>query len=51
MAVTLLRPYQTFATGAVVTLPNDTETSLIAQGFATAANPTVTSSLLLKVCS
>jgi hypothetical protein len=40
MAVTLLRPYQTFATGAVVTLPNDTETSLIAQGFATAANVT-----------
>lgn len=35
MSVTLLRPYQGFATGAVVTLPNDTESALIAQGLAT----------------
>jgi hypothetical protein len=36
MSVTLLRPYQGFASGAVVTLPNDTEAALIAQGLATA---------------
>jgi len=40
MSVTLLRPYATFATGATVTLPDSTETSLIAQGLATAAAPT-----------
>lgn len=34
--VTLLRPYAGFATGAVVTLPDSTEASLIAQGLATA---------------
>lgn len=37
MAVTLLRPYQGFATGATVILPDDTETSLIQQGIAVAS--------------
>lgn len=37
MSVTLLRPYGTFASGAIVTLPDSTEQALIAQGFATAA--------------
>lgn len=36
MSVTLLRPYMGFASGAVVTLPDDTEAALIAQGIATA---------------
>jgi hypothetical protein len=36
MSVTLLRPYMGYATGAVVTLANDTEAALIAQGLATA---------------
>ena len=36
MAVTLLRPYATYASGAVVTLPDATESALIAQGLATA---------------
>jgi len=36
MSVTLLRPYQGFATGAVITLQNDVETAMIAQGLATA---------------
>lgn len=40
MSVTLLRPYQTFLSGAVVTLPSATETALIAQGLATAAGIT-----------
>lgn len=38
MAVTLLRPYGGFATGAVVMLPNDTESALVAQGLATAVS-------------
>lgn len=37
MSVTLLRPYGTFASGAVVTLPPETESALIAQGLATAS--------------
>jgi len=37
MTVTLSRAYGTFAAGAVVTLPNSTETALIAQGLATLA--------------
>lgn len=40
MSVTLLRPYSTFPSGAVVTLPDATETALIAQGLATAAGTT-----------
>lgn len=40
MSVTLLRPYSTFATGAVVTLPDSTEAALIAQGLATASTAT-----------
>jgi hypothetical protein len=37
MAVTLLRPYLGYATGAVVAFSFDTESSLIAQGLAAAA--------------
>lgn len=37
MTVTLLRAYGGFASGAVVTLPDSTESSLIAQGLATAS--------------
>ncbi len=37
MAVTLLRPYAGFATGAVCVFPDSTELSLIAQGYALAA--------------
>lgn len=40
MSVTLLRPYQGFATGAVITLANDVEQAMITQGLATAATPT-----------
>lgn len=40
MSVTLLRAYAGYASGAVVTLPDDTETALIAQGLATAAYAT-----------
>lgn len=40
MAVTLLRAYGTYPVGAVVTLPDRTETALIAQGLATAAYTT-----------
>lgn len=40
MTVTLLRAYGTYASGAVVTLPDPTESSLIAQGLATAAGTT-----------
>lgn len=36
MSVTLLRPYQGYASGAVVFLPDSTEQALIAQGLATA---------------
>src|ERR1700754_1206043 len=46
MSVTLLRPYLGFSTGAVVTLQDDTETALIAQGYATAANLTTMSDML-----
>lgn len=38
MAVTLLRPYGGFASGATVMLPNDTEAALVAQGLATAVS-------------
>ncbi len=37
MSVTLLRNYGSFLAGAVVTLPDSTESALIAQGFATAS--------------
>ena len=37
MSVILLRPYATFATGATVTLPDSTESALIAQGYARAS--------------
>lgn len=37
MSVTLYRPYGGFATGAVVTLPDTTESALIAQGIAYAS--------------
>ena len=40
MSVTLLRAYAGFASGAVVALPDSTESSLIAQGLATAAGVT-----------
>lgn len=40
MAVTLLRPYGGFATGAVVIFPDSTESALIAQQIAVAANAT-----------
>lgn len=46
MSVTLLRPYLGFASGVVVTLPDDTETALIAQGLATAAGVTDMGSML-----
>jgi hypothetical protein len=36
MAVTLTRPYQGNAAGAIVVFPDDVETTLIAQGFGTA---------------
>lgn len=40
MSVTLLRAYGDFASGAIVTLPSDTESALIAQGLATAQETT-----------
>lgn len=43
MSVTLLRPYQGFASGAVVTFPDDVELALIAQGLAVAAGTTTMS--------
>ncbi len=46
MSVTLLRAYQNFASGAVVTLPDSTESALIAQGIAVAANVTAETNLL-----
>lgn len=46
MSVTLLRAYQGYASGAIVTLPDSTESALIAQGLATARD---TTSLIPKV--
>lgn len=46
MTVTLLRPYATYASGANVTLPDATESALIAQGLAVAYKTTVTTSLV-----
>lgn len=46
MSVTLLRAYQGYASGAIVTLPSSTESALITQGFATARD---TTSLIPKV--
>lgn len=46
MAVTLLRAYGGFASGAIVTFPDSTEQSLIAQGFATASFITSVPSLI-----
>ncbi len=46
MAVTLLRAYGGFATGAVVTFPDATEQSLIAQGLAVASLITTVPSLV-----
>lgn len=37
MTVALIRAYQGYVAGAVVTLPSSTETALIAQGLATAS--------------
>lgn len=45
MSVTLLRNYNGFLSGAVVTLPDSTESALIAQGLATAAGVTSTSNI------
>jgi len=46
MAVTLLRAYGGFAAGAIVTFPDATEQSLIAQGLATASLVTSVPSLV-----
>lgn len=46
MSVTLLRAYGGFASGAVVTFPDSTESSLIAQGLATAQATTSMPSIL-----
>ncbi len=46
MAVTLLRAYGGFAAGAVVTFPDATEQSLIAQGLAVASLITIVPSLV-----
>jgi hypothetical protein len=46
MSVTLLRAYQGFASGAIVTLPDSTEAALIAQGIATAATASSMSALV-----
>lgn len=46
MAVTLLRAYGGFAVGAIVTFPDATEQSLIAQGLATASLVTSVPSLV-----
>ncbi len=46
MSVTLLRAYGAYASGAIVTLPDATESALIAQGFATASLTTAEPSLL-----
>jgi len=46
MSVTLTRAYSTFASGAVVTLPDATEQALIAQGYATAFTPSTITSVL-----
>ena len=43
MTVTLSRSYQGIASGTVVTLPDSTETALIAQGLAVTAAKTATS--------
>lgn len=45
MSVTLLRAYGGFASGAIVTLPDSTESSLIAQGLATASTPSTITAL------
>ena len=45
MTVTLLRPYSGFATGAVVTFPDVTESALISQGFATASTASAMTAL------
>ncbi len=46
MAVTLLRAYGGFAAGAIVTFPDATEQSLIAQGLAVASLVTIVPSLI-----
>lgn len=46
MTVTLSRAYGTYASGAVVTLPSNTESALIAQGLATAGPVTSMSSII-----
>jgi hypothetical protein len=43
MTVTLSRPYQGIASGVTVTLPDSTETAIIAQGFGATAAATATS--------
>lgn len=44
MSVTLLRAYQSYASGATISLPDDTESALIAQGIAVAAGTTTMAS-------
>ena len=46
MSVTLLRAYGPYASGAIVTLPDATESALIAQGLATASLTTSEPSLI-----
>jgi hypothetical protein len=46
MAVTLLRAYAGYASGAIVTLPDSTEAALIAQGLATASITTAAASVV-----
>ena len=46
MTVTLSRAYGPYASGAIVTLPDNTESALIAQGIATAGPKTVMSSII-----
>ena len=46
MSVTLLRAYQGYAIGAVVTLPDSTEAALITLGFATAATTSTCASIV-----
>lgn len=45
MTVTLSRPYLGYASGAVVTLPDSTETALISQGLAAASTPSAITAL------
>ena len=46
MSITLIRNYQSYLSGAVVTLPDATEAALITQGYATAYTPSTVTSIL-----